>query len=74
MKKYRIKQIGNIFIPQVNKGDFLFSYWHGIDMNLKTWYKEDYQLDDCSYNTIEEAGKVIKQYKEKNNKLIKYHY
>jgi hypothetical protein len=75
MRYYRIKQINdNQFIPQTKRW---WENWEGIDRrNTDTWYGSHYQLQYCTVTTIEEANRIIKEYKvywDKVKQYPKYH-
>lgn len=71
MRQYRIKQINeNTFIPQTKRW---WEKWEGIDRrNTDTWYGSHYQLRYCAVSTLEEANRIIKEYKSHWDKIKQY--
>lgn len=61
--KYRIKQIAkDKFIPQVKT--WFLGYWVSIDLNgFRIWYADKIGERYCTCSTLEEAKKVIDNYK-----------
>ena len=58
---YRIKEVGEMFIPQ--KYEFLKG-WYGIPREGFYLWDSDYnQRNHCSFKTLEEARNRIKNYK-----------
>jgi hypothetical protein len=70
--RYRIKEINNLFIPQVRKK---FT-WYGIsEFTLSLSYENSLgEGDCCTFKTLDEAVKVLDRYKEAiREKEVKYH-
>jgi hypothetical protein len=71
MRYYRIKQINdNTFIPQTRKW---WDMWEGIDRKgNSTWFGSHLQEQYCTVTTIEEANRIIKEYKAYWDKIKQY--
>jgi hypothetical protein len=71
--KYRVKEIKELglFIPQVMK----YFIYESMDKKDKyTWTSEENAIKYCSFKTLEEARKRIRDYKEEIKKpTIRYH-
>ena len=59
----RILEINGNFIPQIR--DSIFGSWYskGKVVGLYIWYTEKYQIEYCSYNTLEKAKEALKTFK-----------
>lgn len=69
--KYRIKEVENVFIPQVRKG---FTWYSIGDYSFSLFYDNSEEEEFCTFKTIEEAIKILERYKEEvREKEVKYH-
>ena len=73
MRKYRIKEIEGMFIPQARN----WFIWEGICHlfgQWQYWNIEEYQIKYCAVKTLEEARAIILSYQISIlNKKPKYH-
>jgi hypothetical protein len=70
--KYRIKEINNLFIPQVRKK---FTWYSISYFSLSLFYENSRKEEKhCTFKTMEEAVKILDRYKESiREKEVKYH-
>ena len=66
---YRVKEVDRVFIPQ----KFVWFYWQGISRDLRyIWLDNRSQIEYCSYTSLFEARKRIKEFKGIEDN-VKYH-
>jgi hypothetical protein len=70
--RYRIKEVENVFIPQVRR---VFTWYSIGECSLSLFYENtDGEKDFCTFNTMNEAIKILERYKEEvREKEVKYH-
>ena len=61
-KLERISEVNGNFIPQIR--DSIFGNWYSKEKDRGfNWYREKYQIEYCSYDTLEKAREVLKTFK-----------